>query len=614
MSHTLEIQVHGALLLGSGGWGGLHEITLRDADGLPFLPAAALKGALREQLVRLKDRAAADALFGHEGPSPLEAGGETRETEDAEDAGTTTHSRVFLSDGRVVEEDRHRFDGGRGYEVRTQVGLDRRKRGAMDQHLYQREVVAGSGAPLRFRADVDARRLDDEQLTWLRGATRAVFALGASKSSGLGEVEMELRQAPSPEPSEGKDASPDRTSPVALPSTDDLVLVLEATAPLCLGQDRFIGNLHRTRDHIPASTLRGALATAGLVERGLADEDRRGEPWFRRLFFDPETCLRIGPAWPVADGLESSETSSRPSFPPSAPPASLRTCKVLGEAHGHGDRLLVEYLHRLLAEKGRFVSLDPSCGHPCCKERQVPANRPVGSAEPLRRLVTRVGLDARTGQAERGRLFSLELLERGTRFAFRVSGADAEAREFLHDALCRGLRVGHGRGQGYGAMRLVEALPFEDGETLAERLQRFDDEVRRRLDVLDLGPLEPGSGSSSVHFTALLQSPLVPSATEGSAENAFLDALGLPPEVEIVHSAVRAGQRGGWNEVGGGPKSTRPTVRAGSVLLLRAPQSFDELLSRLRALEVRGGGQATEEGFGWIRFSDPIHHPDWRKP
>jgi CRISPR-associated protein Csx10 len=602
MSERLAIRLRGGLLLGGAAAAGLHAATLRDREGFPFIPASALKGAVREQLVRLVGEARARQILGGNGPTgfePERAGA----VEERPGGGST---RVYLSDATLTDQAaRELFSRGSalGYDTRTQVAIDRRSRRSAHQLLFQREILAPAPGGIRLQAEVDLSLLDPEERREFTAAVGAVFALGAGRTGGLGGVEMALVQAPGLE----------RREEAAIPESDAVELELEALDPLCLGPDVLLGNFQETLDHIPASALRGAVVTAALQARGLAGRDQSDEPWFRELVLDPATCLRFSDAWPIED------CPSRDDRRPRLAPLTLQTCKAEGFAHGVADWLLGQYFRTLLAERGVFIAVEEKC--PVCaatnrqgRGRLVPARRPLWSPEPERRIVTRLGLDRRLARGAEGQLFSLELLERGTRFCATVAGLGREGRRLLADAMRRPLRVGHGRGQGYGRMKITSVLPAAPAD-LAARLERFDSRVRRGLEEIAaaLGIDSSDLGGGRHHFAATLWSDLVPGESDSSAEAALLAALDLDG-AEMVYGQVRADQRGGWDARRRRPKPYHPVVRAGSVLLLATEEPLDSLLPRLAELERRGAGASREEGFGWVCFSDPIHAPEWRKP
>ncbi len=591
---SLEIRLKGGLLLGSGAARGYNDITLRRADGVPYIPASALKGAVREQLARLVDAEVVSAVLGGPGPDPLGEPGR----EERFGGGNT---KVLFSDAELTNAQvAECFRRGFGYTLRAQVSIDRRSRRAADKRLFHREILAPFADGLVFTAGVEARDLSGAERRGFEAAVRAVFALGAGRSAGLGGVEMTLSPA-GPESSGAAETWGETAGGLEIPEGAGLELVLEAVDPVCLGADRFVSNFHPTLAAIPASALRGAVVTAALAERGEGHVDQSSEPAFRALVLDPETCLRFGDALPLAGGDGPL---------PAVAPATLVTCKVDGEAHGVRDDLVAGFVRRQLAEHGlRLTPLD-ACPHAGCGERLVAAGQWVGTAEPKRRVVTRLAMDPGSGRGEDGKLFSLELLERGTLFIARVDGVGPEGRTLLADAARRGLRVGHGRGQGYGRVRVAEIRPAPD-EPLEERVAAFDGIVRRALAAASqLAGGELGGGGG--YLAALLGSDLAP-PQGGGGEDALLNALGLAG-AKAVHAQVRTGLRGGFNALEGRPRPFRPVVRAGSVLLLELPCLSDEVLGILRNHEARGLGEARELGLGRVRFSDPIHRPGWRNP
>lgn len=580
MTHTLQVHLKGGLLLGGAAVGGFHDVTLRDANGLPFLPASALKGAVREQLRRLTSQETADRLLGKQGRDPLDP---TSAKENTERPGGGT-TRVYFTDA-VLSDQRHRelFESGAGWAARAQVSIDRKGRTSARRHLFVREVLAPFVEGLRFEAEVDLSRLGAEDLQVFRAGLRAVFALGGSRTSGLGRADLSLQDRdPATNGGRAEDAE-------ELVSGDAIELVLTAEDPVCMA-NHFRGNLIESQDCVPSTTLRGAVITSALEARGIT-ENLSADPDFRRLFLDEATCVRFSEARPLGDDRVS--------------PLTLRECKKHPGQHPKTDSLVRSYLQVLAAEKGVFWRPDDTC--PECGGRRRAASGSLSNVGPTRRVITRLGLDARSARAGDGQLFSIEVLERGTRFLARAEGLDEESRAYLRDAAKQGLRVGHGRGQGYGRCQLE--LRAAQRDALRPRLVAFDAALRQAL--LELATwleVEPEAlGADQSHFAVTLLGPLQPGGREHIAEAAMVDALGPLAGVEVVYCQAKTGQRGGWDALGGRPKPLQPILAAGSTLLLRSRRALEELEPELDHLERRGAGRARAEGYGWLRVSDPIH-------
>lgn len=595
----LFIELQSALLISGGPTPGVHAATVRRSNnGLPFLPASALKGALREQLSRLAGEGEAKTIFGGKG---VDSRGKKDEDAVAAEIPGGGTARVHISDGHLISNP-DLFNSGSAYAVRTQVAIDRHRRRAADNHLFLRETV-GPSDNVVFLAEVDLSNLDAQKRDRLRHVAAAVLGVGAGKSTGLGAISMRLL---SREELDAKVRQPEDRArvlhlfspkPVEIPAGQTLELVFQAVDPLCLGTERDQGNFRRSRHDLPASTLRGALITAGLSALGRAHTDQSQDPEFHAAWLDPETCVRFsdarldvaGPAWPL----------------------TLQTCKS-HPGHGQIDLLIPNYLRQLAADRRHFAAPDLHC--PECQGRLVPWRRAQGQ-DAERRILTRLGMDRDSGRGKDGQLFSLEVLECGTRFRTTVQGISPAARPLLEAALARDLRVGRGRGQGYGRLRCVHATVKTRDEELLTRLERLDAGVRQKLVALaeHLGCDSAELGADERHFAVWLQSDFLPPEGSPGPEPALLGALGLTGQAQVVAGELRTLVRGGWDALAHRPKVRRPALAAGSVLLLRSPLGLQELVEKLAIFEDRGLGEGRELGFGWVRFSDKVHQPVWTK-
>ncbi|MFW6175307.1 MAG: RAMP superfamily CRISPR-associated protein, partial [Acidobacteriota bacterium] len=417
---------------------------------------------------------------------------------------------------------------------------------------------------------------------------------GSSRSRGLGWVDLALVQD-----DEGDEEAVATPPPAALPDAEELEIVFQALEPLSLGPLPFVGNFQPTLDHLPASTVRGAVVTAALKRRGTRT-DQSDDPAFRTLLLDPETCVRFGDAAPLADG-----STPRPRIAP----ATARVGKYRGEEAGVTDTLVRDSVQRLLAEHGILCPVvDEVVDASGTRERAVrPPGRWLAGGAPERRVMTRVALDRRSARSKDGALYSVELLERGTFFAAPVHNAGPEARRLLEDAMAVDLRAGHGRGQGYGRLRIVEVREARN-QPLRDRLDTFDTHVRNRIAAAETRHGVELEAGPDRFLAALLLTDLFPHEDDGkgSAEAAFHAALRLP-ESRLLHAEVRAGHRGGFDTTRHRPRPFRPVVRAGSVLLLAIPDLGESTVKHLERLERHGAGEARDRGFGALQFGDPIH-------
>ena len=592
MNGEIEVRLKGALLLGAGRSREIHDTTLRRPGGEPYIPASALKGAIREQLVRLEgelegEEVARRILGGQGYRQEVDPRGKPQEPDVAERPGGGS-TRVYLGDAELEPQVAATFRHGLGYTVRPQVSIDRRGRRAAEQRLFQRQVVGSPGVALVFRAPVDLSLLDPEDRRWFEAAVRAVFALGSSRSRGLGWVELALvAAAPQGE----------APRPIKIPEATALEVVFETLEPLSLGELPFVGNFQPTLDYLAASTVRGAVVTAAMHHRGVT-ADRRSDPAFKALVLDPETCVRFGDAVPQGEPSAAG---------PRVAPLSARIGKYGREKAGVNDTLVRDYVQQLLAERGVFrPARDEVVVDSGKAELAARPGRWLGAVAPHRRVMTRLALEPVSARGLDGALYSVELLERGTRFVATVSNVGPEARQLLADAAAVDLRAGHGRGQGYGRLRIVDVRPRQE-EPLAERLEAFDAFVRRQIASAAEAPATELASLGGRYLAALLVTEMIPGDGAGQgAENAFHAALGLAGS-RLLHAEVRAGQRGGFDTAKGQPRPFVPVVRAGSVLLLSVPAFAAETVTRLDALERHGAGEDRDRGFGAVRFSDPIH-------
>jgi CRISPR-associated Csx10 family RAMP protein len=261
---------------------------------------------------------------------------------------------------------------------------------------------------------------------------------------------------------------------------------------VCLSTGRVAGNITSTTAYISGSTLRGALAAAYLSRH-----NRNADAIFERLFLSG--VVSYGNLYPRQQAGES--------FPL---PLSAHSCKHKAgfqlsdpEAHGVVDLLLDVAEYAIKSKQG--VSMDT--------RRQDECRKPEGSTEcgaPLepftefceqtgaghyrqvelpKRVITRSATDDRTHTAERGQLYSLEVLDSpddaSTVFGGEIICSTQEAVALFDQHLrpileIESLFVGTAKSRGLGEIRIQDTgglsryaweerrIPLSEGEGCGE--------------------------------------------------------------------------------------------------------------------------------------------------
>ena len=156
---------------------------------------------------------------------------------------------------------------------------------------------------------------------------------------------------------------------------------------------------------------------------------------------------------------------------------------------------------------------------------------------------------------------------------------------------------------------MAEAPP---PQSLAERLEVFARAVSvRRGQYARLAPLSAASLEGSYFSIDLRADALL--RRGGWEPTAVLDADLLraatgvaDPSLALVRAYAAPAWRGGWNAAWGLPRPMDSVARRGSCYLFRTAD-VAAWTAALEALELRGIGQRTAEGYGRLRVCDPFH-------
>ncbi len=589
----LDITLDGHLLIAGGQTTGLGvdlSTTRRFERGrwIPYIPATAVRGAVRIQLEALLRGARRDAT----GPYPLDAGGA------GEPAGDPV-SRLFGYSGREGErsgskEGLLRFSDAlpvdpdravRSLRVRTGVEIDDATASVEEQKLFSRELLELPGEPLIFRAslqiDQEAKAGDVEAL---RNAVTATFSLGAGKSTGGGEVSIAWRNE--------AEAVKHRVTGASREATCARV-ICTLLEPAHFGDGGPRGNHHGTRTYVPGATLRGAIAWALLRHTDTVAEDEG----FRALFLAPDAAS-FGDALLTADGDR-----------PAVRPATLlerREVKIFEDVLAR--ELARSEVNSRLGREGRYLRAD-------VRHLRTDPQPARPAARLVRRVRTRVSIDRHTGTSAEGKLFSIEQIEpwlttsegddvpRPATFNSSIEGLTPPAAELLARLAKVPVYVGAGRNHGMG--RVALEIRFEDGtdaalDAMEASVLRLTEAVAGYHREMAAGcGLEPDPDADSRLYLALV------------ARSDFLLAAGvthpLAPWQELAGEPARTflttDLSGGYNQMPDGSsaplKTLRAAVGAGSVFVYRVERSrLRDLLRDAQPALRRGIGERRSSGCG----------------
>jgi len=567
---------------------GGNKATARDAGGRLTIPASALRGALRtelERLLRARDGAACGA---------------NRAPEEERSCDCPV-CRLFGSEGSATGALRLEDAVLVGAEVptrlRPQVAVSRSTGSAVAAHLAFSEpgsvAAASEDKEPVFRArgclvplgptDEDRERLETD-FENLAAACQAVSGIGGGRSRGLGWVKCSLHKARAPEPQ-----APNVVDAAARATCLRVELVAEA--PVHLGAGRPLGYFHRTLRHVPASTVRGALAFA-LLDGGLVQAE---EPGFQDLF---------------GEAASAAFTSARPDA--KQPCATRRKCRP-GE-HVFDD-LAGELLRRTASARGvALAAVDRElCPVPdCAATKVVPAPAPPVEEDLDIRVRTRTALNRRTGTSMDAKLFSMEVVEptlaggrEPVRFVAEVHDLTSAAAAALARLDGRPAWIGGKRSQGFGRCRLrVREAPADQVDELRAAVESLDRELRTAWAALrsaaalaeDLLPAE------RILLPLVLTEPWMPE------EQTSQEAVTGPLPWSLRHrfllgaavgsfGAIEAKRYGAPSSVAGGEVAAVAAAAAGSVFVYEVGRA--ELANRLAEIlagPVAGSERALSRG------------------
>ncbi|GAA2162040.1 RAMP superfamily CRISPR-associated protein [Actinomadura napierensis] len=597
---TAELKLHLRMLsdwhigTGTAAHGHIDRRVQRDSYGLPFVPAKTLIGVWRDAC-----EVAANALdSGYTGDwhcwleylfgsQPSHAAKETGRRPDS----STRHPRPAAL---VLRGPLH-FPGRLGPVlaarprlreavtfVKPGVAIDPATGTALEGMLRYEEMARG-GMTLEGTAELSGSLTESQRrcaLALLWAGAVLVEGIGGKRRRGAGRCRLEpsgpgmppasedleavLSQPPAapPAPADRGPVLGAETSP-SKESWERAELTFELLTPL-LAHDRTIGNLVSGRDHIPGwLMLRSVLSLLG---EGAAAAARRGD-------------LVVTSATPLVDG--------RPGRP--AP-------RVLAAAKDDQDQIINWMVQQPGDEDATFKRL--RSGYVSAEPGGVLAvHRPVF----VTRMHNTVQDETQRPDESLGGVYVYRALEPGTMLAAEVRVRTGVLTEGWHDRLTETWRLGRSRKDDYGLAKVTARLrPDGPARPGAVPSLRKGDRLRVWLlsDVL------------------VRDRRLAPSADPADFARALCDAFARAGEIDVtlgpvmedaglVPTSYEMSRTDSWQVGWGLPRPSLLGLAAGGCLTFEVTEGGIGP-DALAAVELGGMGERRGEGFGQVRFNDPL--------
>jgi CRISPR/Cas system CSM-associated protein Csm3 (group 7 of RAMP superfamily) len=167
----LRIQFYNNFYIGGGtGNGNIQAYLLRDFKGLPYIPAATLKGCIAQSACTLSEcfkGIDCDYLFGKAG---------------------NQHGCLYFENGKLEQEELFDTMAAKLIDLKTGIQISRVTKTNRAGQLYTMET-SGQGGAMIYGGAIQGFLLPEEyqrNVQFLVAAIRFIFALGGSRSAGLG--------------------------------------------------------------------------------------------------------------------------------------------------------------------------------------------------------------------------------------------------------------------------------------------------------------------------------------------------------------------------------------------------------------------------------------------
>ena len=383
--------------------------------------------------------------------------------------------------------------------------------------------------------------------------------------------------------------------------TQEHWLTLKPQSPVCIGLHkaaRFISS----RDEIPGSVLRGALARHIKIENG-ADHILEIVSKMRFGFFRPSQSKDVI-SLPLP--LTAQQCKRNPGFGP--------------ESHGIFDMLIPFIAYEEMGRGTPWLTFDVPFSFVCrisesansgkCGSKMEQArgyyiheNNKFKKVEIEHVSQTKVSIDRRTKSAKEGMLFAITGVSEEITFSGRVWGPEEHVDKLKH-AIER-FGIGALTGRGFGNVK-VERRKNAGIGTVGDRVEQFN---KILLEVWnDISSLIKDDGIpqeiDATYFTVDLLSPAI---LRHPVPTTRLTLTIKGVEHEPVFWFTEPTFVGGWSPALGLPKNTHLGADIGSTYVFKTTLDMDTLVENLEELEAKGVGSRSNEGYGETMICHPFH-------
>ncbi|MFB2918443.1 CRISPR-associated RAMP protein Csx10 [Aerosakkonema funiforme] len=402
--------------------------------------------------------------------------------------------------------------------------------------------------------------------------------------------------------------------------TYEIQLTITAASPLAIGRQKPGGSVSEAESYIPASVIRGAIAS-GILRESESPTPEAGDD-FHSLFLGENAAI-FQNGYPAIAKIQDKPTLlPNPIQVLPATAVSSKTnpgFKTDPKKHGVFDTLIDRF-----CAGGYNHPYDPNCPVDCGRvEPYSGFYACVGNnyyqLSTTTRLLTRVGINRRRATSEEQVLYSIEVLnevegkEEPATYRSKILLDNEELANNLTDFINRhSFRLGGSASRGLGKAEIIADIG-NAAATVEPRIAKFNDELKKRWQKWGeiFGETQQDLLLDRTYFTIDLQSDAI--FTENWQRTTVINDRMLKkyaaiddPSLKLHVAYTSYDYRSGWNTAWGLMKDVELVTNKGAVYLF-STSSPDIWYRALGNLELKGVGERTSEGFGQVQVCNEFH-------